>query len=85
MFFYNLDDFAVLNMTLKYVMFLKKFPCFILNRHVYCKKCHIESNYVWFKVYVAGSFGLLGQGHCGSGSLLSVSLLSVSLLSVSLQ
>jgi hypothetical protein len=29
MFFYNFDDFVVLNMTLKYVMFLKKLPCSI--------------------------------------------------------
>ena len=80
MFFYNIDDFVVLNMTLQYVLFLRKLPCFILNQIVHFKQCHVELKlYFLFKVFFAGVIWIKGLvGSLGSGSLsVSVTLTGV--------
>ena len=54
---------------------------FCLNRHVHCKQCHVEYNYVWFKVFVAGVIWVIGS--LGSGSLgVRVTLVRVILVMV---
>ena len=66
MFLYNIDDFVVLNMTLKYVM---------------CIVNSVMLNKIMFglKDLLIGSFGSLGRGHWGQGHWVSGSLRSVSL------
>ena len=65
MFFYNFRDFVALNMTLKYVMFLKKMHCFTCNRHVYYKSVMLNKIMFASMCLLVGSFGPLGLDHWG--------------------
>jgi hypothetical protein len=46
--------------TLNYVMIFKKLPYAILNQHVHFKQSHVEYNYVWFNLFIAGVIWVIG-------------------------